>query len=160
MSDLSKQHQRYLDANGTPPGDCYRTSLACLLEIPRDEVPHFIHEYPDECTCSVSEKGCSEHDDTVSRRWWLESQAWVEKTKPGYVLRNYGVVFPFWVGGVMPDDALPNVILSGKSPRGDWLHSVIADCLTGEVVHDPHPAGGGVLSRVDLIAIVPKEYAS
>ena len=33
-------------------------------------------------------------------------------------------------------------ILSGKSPRGDFLHSVIARGL--DVVHDPHPSRAGV----------------
>jgi len=40
-------------------------------------------------------------------------------------------------------------ILSGRSPRGNFDHAVVA--FNGETVHDPHPAGGGVLSFTDAI---------
>lgn len=43
-------------------------------------------------------------------------------------------------------------ILSGKSPRGDFLHSVVA--LRGEVVHDPHPSRAGILSHKDVCLFV------
>ncbi len=47
-------------------------------------------------------------------------------------------------------------ILSGKSPRGDFMHSVVAK---GEdVVHDPHPSRATILDRVDCIVIVPMDF--
>ena len=51
-------------------------------------------------------------------------------------------------------------ILCGKSPRGDWNHAVV--CFDGEMVHDPHPSGAGVESRVDwtvFITIDPARVA-
>lgn len=43
-------------------------------------------------------------------------------------------------------------ILSGTSPRGSFLHSVVA--RGHEIVHDPHPSRAGLLSIVDAIMIV------
>ena len=48
-----------------------------------------------------------------------------------------------------------NEILTGKSPRGNFNHAVVA--YNGEVVHDPHPIGGGVESFVDAIWGVRKD---
>jgi D-glycero-D-manno-heptose 1,7-bisphosphate phosphatase len=44
-------------------------------------------------------------------------------------------------------------ILSGKSPRGDFQHSVVA--MGNDIVHDPHPSRSGIETRVDQILIVP-----
>ena len=43
-------------------------------------------------------------------------------------------------------------ILSGKSPRGEHQHSVVASGL--EVVHDPHPSRDGIETFLDVIIIV------
>lgn len=55
-----------------------------------------------------------------------------------------------------PDLHLPGGynILTGKSPRGDFLHATVA--LDGEVVHDPHPDGNGIESRVDVLVFVAR----
>ena len=45
-------------------------------------------------------------------------------------------------------------ILSGKSPRGNFDHSVIADGLT--MIHDPHPSQQGIETIVDAIILIPK----
>lgn len=39
-------------------------------------------------------------------------------------------------------------VLAGRSPRGDFLHAVVA--RGREIVHDPHPDRTGVLSHVDV----------
>lgn len=36
-------------------------------------------------------------------------------------------------------------LLSGKSPRGDWNHSVVA--REGQVIWDPHPSRAGLVNR-------------
>ena len=38
-------------------------------------------------------------------------------------------------------------VLSGKSPRGTFYHSVVA--RAGHVVHDPHPSGVGLCESTD-----------
>lgn len=55
-----------------------------------------------------------------------------------------------------PDLSLPGgyIILTGKSPRGDYLHATVA--LDGEVVHDPHPDDSGIETRVDMIVFVAR----
>jgi len=140
---LHRQFQRYTDANGNPPGDCWRTALACLIQVPRDEVPHFIHEYPGH---RVGPRG------TLSTPWWwLKSVEWVEQQRPGFTLENYAPRFPVYDG-----DGPSRVIISGQSPRGDWLHAVIVDSVTGEMVHDPHPSGAGVLDQQEMAALIPR----
>lgn len=44
-------------------------------------------------------------------------------------------------------------ILSGQSPRGDFLHSVVAKGRS--IVHDPHPSRAGILTRQDCIILAP-----
>jgi hypothetical protein len=44
-------------------------------------------------------------------------------------------------------------VLSGKSPRGDFLHSVVG--WRDKIVHDPHPARTGLASRDDCIVLIP-----
>ncbi len=151
MNEALPQHQLYLDANGDPCGDCWRTALAILLGIERDTVPHFLHLYQEPAP----------EDPNLSARWFTESQAWVEANVPGYVLRSYEVKFPFWLDGRVPDRAYPHVVLTGKSPRGVWNHCVVVDAVTGDLAHDPHPAGGGVLDPFcDVLAVIPEEYAT
>jgi hypothetical protein len=49
-----------------------------------------------------------------------------------------------------PRVEMPNCysILSGTSPRGDWLHAVV--CFGNEIVHDPHPDKTGVVDRLEF----------
>lgn len=135
---LATQHQRYTDTLGPIKGDCWRTAVACLLEVPRDDVPHFIQDYWD-------------HENTSE--WYLATQRFVEEHKPGWTLKPYGPSFPTYLDEGMPE----YVILTGQSPRGDWLHCVVASASDGSLVWDPHPAGGGVLSQVEQSILVPKE---
>lgn len=107
-------------------GDCHRTALACIFDkdSPAD-VPHFAEGWPD--------------GDEFHRR----TQAWI--LDQGY----HCVTIPLetadlstallWMKNRAPDIYW---ILGGVSPRGT-NHSVV--CCGGEVVHDPHPDGGGVV---------------
>lgn len=48
-------------------------------------------------------------------------------------------------------------IMSGTSPRGDWLHAVIFQ--DGEMLHDPHPSGGGILNwRFQELLVLVKPW--
>jgi hypothetical protein len=44
-------------------------------------------------------------------------------------------------------------ILAGKSPRGSYLHAVVAE--GSRIVHDPHPSRAGLLSYADATILVP-----
>lgn len=48
-------------------------------------------------------------------------------------------------------------ILSGKSPRGDFQHSVVA--MGNDIVHDPHPSRAGIEDRMDRIVLVPIDHS-
>lgn len=49
-------------------------------------------------------------------------------------------------------------LMSGKSPRGDYLHTVVA--RGDEVAHDPHPSRAGVLDVQDRWLFVPFDPAN
>ena len=146
---LREQHQRYtentaayLAGEDVVPGDCWRTALACLLEIPRDDVPHFAYDYP---------KG---------NEWWHRSVSWVKQQRPGWTLSAWGPGnWPFYADHVS-HDAPDRVLVTGGSPRGDWSHVVLVDARTGDLAWDPFPGGEGVLQPiVDRVALVREEWA-
>lgn len=136
LPSLARQHQAHLEANGPTVGDCWRTAIACLLEVPRDDVPHWMEIYKDQ-------------PDSV--QWWHDTVAFVEAARPGWTLTL--VRPPAWPIYSHPLISPPHVVLVGKSPRGDWLHAVIADTITGDLVWDPHPAGGGVLTHAQAAVL-------
>ena len=63
-------------------------------------------------------------------------QAWLKERK-GALLRVDGQVTPFLTGDVF-------YVLTGQGPRGQ-RHAVVAQ--GNDIVHDPHPEGGGLLDR-------------
>lgn len=79
--------------------------------------------------------------------WWERLNAWL-RTR-GF----YAMVLRY------SDDMPPNGfhILSGKSPRGDFQHSVVARGI--EIVHDPHPSRAGIETRADQIVILPIDHS-
>ena len=67
MSDLTQLHT---DLGGPVLGDCWRTAIACLLDLDDPtEVPHFIEDH--------------RHDDPESTAWWDSTKAFVETRRPG-----------------------------------------------------------------------------
>lgn len=105
---------------GKGVGNCFSTCIACLLDLPVEAVPNF----------------CSHPDD----EWVKDLQMWLNER--GYFY--YEVVLDESSGiYFIPDGML--VILSGDSPRGDFLHSVISKThykgglIYWDFFHDPHP---------------------
>jgi len=104
--------------DGTRPGNCWQACVASLLEFPLSKVPHFAELYP--------------------TSWWPETQDFVA-TETGLRIECF-----------MPDartDEGGFMIASGQSPRGDFLHAVVINGFTGEIVHDPHPSRAGVVGE-------------
>jgi len=137
---LSKQYQKYQQAEGTtddPCGDCYRTAIACLLEMERDEVPHFVHLYPEELA------------------WWWASVKFIEMIRPGWTLRVGDPEFPFY----HPKNRIApkKVIGVGRSPRGEFGHAVILSALTGVLIHDPYPGNAGLRTLDQIFFLRPAE---
>lgn len=102
-------------------GDCFRACVCSLLEISDEGVPNF---------------GAYSHEE-----WWGRFQDWI---------KSMGYKCFYGVGSQSePWEYTDYCIVSGKSPRGNWLHAVIY--YKGKLVHDPHPDGGGVTNIVDYI---------
>lgn len=49
-------------------------------------------------------------------------------------------------------------ILGGKSPRGDFMHAVVANGNT--IVHDPHPSRDELDSRIDCTVLIPIDHGT
>lgn len=109
-------------------GNCFQTCLACILALPLEEVPHFYDT--DE-----------EHDQQYQNVLvWLAQRGWVCVWTP------WEWIGPAWT--VLPSDSL--LVVSGKSPRGDWGHVVVGRVVTKDewqLVHDPHPDRTGLDGR-------------
>jgi hypothetical protein len=118
------------------PGDCWRTVIACLLELPRDDVPHFL----------------ADEDDPDGIGWWVDSVAFVEAHTDHCTLVALEPVFPVYLD---PDMAPACVIGISPSPRAAVMHAVIVDARTGELVWDVHLSRAGLAGPlVEISAIV------
>lgn len=117
---------------GITPGNCFQTAVASLLDLPVDEVPHFVADL------------------RPGPGWWEAARTWARETigkdfswndlplcdtaRAEIVERN------LW-GGL--------VIAGGKTVRGtDHVVLVRADDLT--LAHDPHPSDAGLIEIEDL----------
>ena len=98
---------------GRGEGNCWSACLASIFELHLDEVPSFKGE-----------------------NWWLDTQRWVERHGYGFV----EVVIEHPEGLELFGQSL--WIASGKSPRGNFDHSVLYCGST--MIHDPHPDGTGL----------------
>lgn len=142
-----------------PVGDCWRTCIAMLLDLPVEEVPHFVDLYYDA-------------DEVATDRWPAFKGSWVRV--PAYAaatqvwLRERGLEMSSYDGP--PGDYTGFAIATGPSPRGDFSHAVVVYTVpletrpsaTGiglDVVQadwrpaaDPHPSN-------DYLAGPPTEFA-
>lgn len=125
-------------------GDCFRACIASILELPLDDVPHFV------------QIGLTPHPDDPqplaegNSDWWYYLRDW---------LRPRGLIYFDIPAGEDAPDALISALgyhtITGLSPRGDWQHVVVG--RGGEIVHDPHPEGGGLRDR-RLIGIFARTF--
>lgn len=108
------------DADGRP-GDCWKTCIASLLDVPLDEVPHFLELEGEDGWWVGTQMFIKKHlGQDTELRWWLSLEEVPKDIKvPGYL------------------------IAAGDSPRGDFQHAVIAS-VAGDTVHDPHPSRAGL----------------
>ncbi len=110
-----------------PGGNCFSACVASLLEIPLSDVPYFMGDGPP--------------DDSFD--WFAPFLEWLRA-------RGWWAI-PLPVGNGWKPEGL--CILSGKSPRGNHDHCVVARGL--DIVHDPHPSRDGLMSAVDVVVLVP-----
>lgn len=110
-----------------PGGNCFSACVASLLELPLEDVPYFMGDEPPD-----------------------QPSAWFEQLSDWLRPRGWWAI-PIPIGNGWKPEGL--CILSGKSPRGDFDHCVVAHGL--EVVHDPHPSRAGLESHKDVVVLVP-----
>jgi len=111
---------------GVPEGNCFATCLAMLLNMAIEDVPNY-------------KEGEGEWYQNY-RKWllplgydFMAVQGWDKESKP-FQPKVFSIV-------------------SGKSPRGDFDHSVIY--FGSEIYHDPHPDGTGIETIKDCIYLLP-----
>lgn len=114
-------------------GNCFRACVASLLDLPIKDVPAF---------------------ETMRDRegeWWREFERFLNERGFDFDGVEYD----------RPGDDEPGVggyfIVNGDGPRG-YRHSVVCD-RRGELVHDPHPQGGGVLANDQRYFVLVRRVA-
>lgn len=123
---LQKQLYRHDPANGVY-GDCARTALACMLDLPVELVPHFAAKYwnDPEMWCQAVQEYLVQHD--------LYSVVVHYDASPADTMRAFGACNP----GMY-------YLLSGRS-RGGTDHVVI--CLDDKIYWDPAQNDSGIVDR-------------
>lgn len=118
------------------PGDCYRVCVAVLLDVDPESLPHFVMFGP---SC-----------DDVTRRT-------VREVRPGWdLVWLMPSPWPPYDDPANAAECQQLAIATGPSPRGPFLHCVVIDAITGDLVHDPHPSGAGLAGEIVCIdALVP-----
>lgn len=126
------QQQFIHDPENGVLGDCYRTAIACLLDLPPSSVPHFYGDVK-----QTDEEVKAQLQDWLKREHGLAIATvnFNDQLPMADVIRFVGK----WNSGM-------HYLFSGLSVRGT-SHVII--CRDGEVVHDPHPDGSGILKAYD-----------
>ena len=121
---------------GDKKGNCFAACVASLLGRSLDEVPNFCTKYP-------------------AVEWWDKFRDWLHE-------QGYEAIFlefkeNNWDGAwkMMFTEADGLMwIASGKSPRGDFLHSTVYK--GAKLFFDPHPDNGGIDSDPkDCVLLIP-----
>lgn len=122
MSELAPVDQTLF---GVPEGNCAVACLATILGLRLKDVPHFCRDVP------------------LDQDWQRATNQWLAQR--GLVALTLDIP----PDGAMPPmnalvDGIP-CIVSGKSPRGDFTHCIVARYRLDEeghwlqYMHDPHP---------------------
>ena len=97
-------------------GNCLSACLASILELPITEVPNF-HVV---CDVDSIDWGDAVNQWLGTRGYWFLEMPWSQEHET-LVLEPYA----------------GHYIMSGRSPRGNWRHGVVAGA--GQICHDPRP---------------------
>jgi hypothetical protein len=133
---MSGVEQTIFVGDPTRKGNCVAACVATLLDIPLEQVPHFV-----EFGIALGDSD-DVHDISAGNNWW-------------------SMLLGFMAGkGLWPVhlDSLDHaergevVFVAGKSPRGVTHQVLYRD---GELWHDPHPSRAGVLTIESIEAWRP-----
>ncbi|MBX9918842.1 MAG: hypothetical protein K2Y33_03255 [Mycolicibacterium frederiksbergense] len=120
-------------------GDCWRAGIASILGVPIADVPHFVRDYPDA-------------EGATTAAWFDETCRWLTEHH-GVIALFYDVPTAARADGRAEVSAYPYILLDGRSPR-DLPHVVVADAITGEMLHDPHPTRTGLTTVKGAFVLV------
>jgi hypothetical protein len=128
-------------ANGAI-GDCFRATLASLLHMRTEDVPHFLAE-------------------TSGPEWLNRCNEWLAQFDLSFIEFEFGTedAMRAWADGLKKIGADVFCTLCGPSPRfPDEKHSVVG--YNGEPVHDPHPSRAMLAGPPTLIGLLVKRCAA
>lgn len=112
-------------ANGVS-GDCFRTAIACLLDVAPETAPHEHADDGPTCMGRIARWLEQVHHCTLIHQW-VNAGHDVDMTP-----QDACVIVKSFLEG-----SSSNFVLSGTSPRGTF-HAVVAN--GSGLVHDPHPS--------------------
>ena len=114
------------DGNGNvlDAGDCFKASVASVLGLPWEDVPHFVGDYHDQEPGVWVEKF---NEWARERGWWVLSYALDDETMED----GYWVHPGYWIASVISPRNKP----TDADPEG--THAVVM--RGGELAWDPHP---------------------
>lgn len=109
---------------GKQEGNCFEAVVASILETDICSIPQNKEYY----------------------LWYLKCQQWL--------LINHKILCAYVdTLDIFDVDKLGYYEISGDSPRGDFLHSVVG--FKGKIVHDPHPDNTGLKNIKGYIVFFP-----
>ncbi len=111
-------------AFGKGNGNCLSACIASILEIPIDTVPNWAKE----------------------KNWQQKVNEWLQKYNLCYLELAKSDHLEFFA-----QDCGCHYIMNGKSPRGEFWHSVVG--RGGKMVHDPHPENRG-LEKIETLGFL------
>lgn len=124
--DMTVMH----DPDNGKIGDCFRCCVASILELPANEVPHFM-DYP--------------WDGPDPGQWFGTLNRWLGQFDLAYVEHETNETYKWDWAAYKANGFECYHVLSGRSPRA--LHSTVG--LNGVMVHDPHPSRAGLIGPND-----------
>lgn len=120
------------DPDNGKTGDCFRTCIACMLDVDPSRVPNFMHlEYKGDTMVAVWRK--------VNK--WLATRHGVQMVEIPFVI-DPDTDFELQVLGIGRRFKDMKYLFSGLSPRG-YQHCTIYQ--EGRLLHDPSPLSGGIV---------------
>lgn len=132
---------------GHPGGNCYEACLATILCCAIDDVPILAKVPEGQSWFRVVQRWLSKRDYCVVNVYLKSEQI----DHDGRCRENASCIYP------------PNfpLICSGRSPRGNFLHSIVAyidEYDRWRTAHDPHPSRDGLASYFEEIDfLIPRK---
>lgn len=130
---MTPAKQLFTEVDARPVGDCWRTCVAMLLDLPPAEVPHWVDQYLTIGNVTTDRWPDFEGIEVEVPAFAVATQTWL--TQRGLALYSYDGP---------PGNYTGFAIATGPSPRGDFSHAVVVYVVAME----PQDRGDGILRPV------------